>query len=442
MACASPSSPSPTPRRRAGKFAALAVVRHLLAAVAVAMTSLTPAAAADAVWSLDQGDGRVLRFDRAVSSVMVADETVADVEMIDATSAYLFGRRVGATRVIALDAQQNEVANARVQVGAGLPGHGRQQARGRRVIATGTVDDLAHGVEQHALLSGLAHEGSDVVNLMTQESLQQINLRVRFAEVSRQALLSYGVNWQALMHSGSFAFGLITGGPLSAGAGATNTAAGGFQSNRASVDLILDALQSNGALEILAEPNITTVTGRSASFLAGGEIPVPVPVTQDMVGIEYKPYGVSLVFTPTLLPNDRISLQVRPEVSTLAGSGIAEIAGMKVPTFRVRRADTQVEVASGQTFAIAGLFQRDSATDADQIPLMGDIPILGHLFRSQRFQRNETELVILITPYLVRPVSGQASATPLDPASENPAALAQGGMAPRRNASDFGFYVF
>lgn len=403
---------------------------------------MKPALAAAAVWTVGKGDGLVVRFDRPVTSIMVADEAVADVEVLSPTSAYLFGRNTGSTRVTALDAQEKVVVNARVRVGVGLEGKVEETARGRRVVAKGTASSLEEGVEQHALLSGHAAEGVQGVNLTTQESLQQINLRVRFAEVSRQELLRYGVNWQALINSGSFAFGLITGGPVSSGAGAGNTLSGSFSSNSANVDMILDALQSNGALEILAEPNITTVTGRSASFLAGGEIPVPVPVTNEMVGIEYKPYGVSLVFTPTLLPNDRISLQVRPEVSTLAGSGIVEIAGTSIPAFRVRRADTQVEVGSGQTFAIAGLFQRDSSTDADQLPLLGDIPILGNLFRSKRFQRNETELVILITPYLVRPVSGQSAATPLDHASENPANLMLGDRANRRNAADFGFFVF
>src|SRR5690606_40281894 len=159
------------------------------------------------------------------------------------------------------------------------------------------------------------------------------------------------------------------------------------------------------------------VTGHTASFLAGGEIPVPVPVNSDLVGIEYKSYGVSLVFTPTLLPNDRISLQVRPEVSTLSSAGLVEIAGVDVPSFNVRRADTQVEVGSGQPFAIAGLFQRGNSTDSNKLPLLGDLPILGNLFRSKRFQRNETELVILITPYLVQPVSEKTTASPLDPAS-------------------------
>ena len=161
------------------------------------------------------------------------------------------------------------------------------------------------------------------------------------------------------------------------------------------VDGLLQALQRNNLLQILAEPNITAVTGETASFLAGGEIPIPVPVGNDLVGIEYKQFGVSLMFTPVLLPNERISLEVRPEVSSLTSSGV-EIGGISVPGLQVRRADTVVEVGSGQTFAIAGLFQRDASNAIERVPVLGDLPILGNLFRSRRFQRSETELVILI----------------------------------------------
>lgn len=393
--------------------------------------------------TIGKSDGRIVKFNRVVESVFIADDTIADIQMITSRSAYLYGKNIGTTRITALDANQNIVMDQPVAVGTGTgQGNLQEQVTGKRVVVTGNVADLEDAVQQGALLSA-TDDGSMVsVNMMTQADLSQVNLRVRFAEVSRQELLSYGVNWSALFNSGSFSFGLMTGGSLTATPGATNVISGSFNSNSASIDLLLDALQSNGVLEILAEPNITTVTGRSASFLAGGEIPVPVPVNSEMIGIEYKSYGVSLVFTPILLPNDRISLQVRPEVSTLSNTGLVEIAGTKIPSFNIRRADTQVEMASGQTFAIAGLFQRGSSTDIDKVPLVGDLPILGHLFKSKRFQRNETELVILITPYLVRPVSAKVSATPLDSSLENPARLTISTPAGLGKVSDFGFYVY
>ncbi|MDF2644015.1 MAG: type and secretion system protein RhcC2, partial [Pseudomonas sp.] len=209
----------------------------------------------------------------------------------------------------------------------------------------------------------------------------------------------------------------------------------GLNSGNVNIDAMLEALQTNGVLEVLAEPNITAMTGQTASFLAGGEVAVPVPVNREVVGIEYKPYGVSLLFSPTLVPNGRIALQVRPEVSSLMSTTTLDVNGYQVPSFRVRRADTRVEVGSGQTFAIAGLFQRESTQDVEKVPMLGDMPILGNLFRSKRFQRNETELVILITPYLVEPVRERVVATPLD--AQRASAAASG----PRSGGAFGFYM-
>jgi pilus assembly protein CpaC len=146
---------------------------------------------------------------------------------------------------------------------------------------------------------------------------------------------------------------------------------------------------------------------------------------------------VSLLFSPTVLPNERIALQVRPEVSSLMGSNTVNVSGYQVPSFRVRRADTRVEVGSGQTFAIAGLFQRESSQDVEKVPMLGEMPILGNLFRSKRFQRNETELVILITPYLVQPVRSRTLATPLDARPEGATTASAG----PRNGGMFGFYL-
>eukprot|EP01133_Synstelium_polycarpum_P012434 gene12434-14587_t len=237
-----------------------------------------------------------------------------------------------------------------------------------------------------------------------------------------------------MFSNGTFSFGLITGGPLAA-ATAGGLAAAGSGSGNTNIDGMLDALQANGILQILAEPNITAMTGQTASFLAGGEVAIPVPVNRDLVGIEYKSFGVSLLFNPTLLPNGRIALQVRPEVSSVVSGGTVDFGNFHVPSFSVRRADTRVEVGSGQTFAIAGLFQRESSQDIEKLPLLGDLPILGNLFRSKRFQRNETELVILITPYLVEPVRSRTLATPLD---AQPATAAAAGP---RSGGAFGFYM-
>jgi pilus assembly protein CpaC len=180
---------------------------------------------------------------------------------------------------------------------------------------------------------------------------------------------------------------------------------------------VLDALEEEGFVSILAEPNLTAMSGESASFLAGGEFPVPVAQDDDTLTIEFKEFGVSLSFVPTVLDPHRISLRVRPEVSQLSSNGAIEINGLTIPALTTRRAETTVEMASGQSFAIGGLFQSNIAQGDDGVPYMNDLPVLGPLFSSQRFQRQESELVIIVTPYLVEPSSEQL-ALPNDRISE------------------------
>ena len=389
-----------------------------------------------------------MRFAEPVDSVMVAEPGVADLQVISPGVIYLFGKRAGSTTLVALGSDEREIASLQINVGSNArPVSNALRARhpysgtevtgvGNRLAARGQVSGVGEALDLNAMLDPAGQEWQGAVNTATYAGSAQVNIRVRFAEVSRDELLRYGVSWNALFNNGTFSFGLLTGGNLAAEAagGASNLIGVGLDSGNFNIDSVLEALQSNGVLEILAEPNITAVTGETASFLAGGEVPVPVPVNSEMVGIEYKPYGVSLLFSPTLLPGERIGLQVRPEVSSLMGGSTLDVAGYRVPSFRVRRADTRVEVGSGQTFAIAGLFQRENAQDVEKLPLLGDMPILGNLFRSKRFQQSETELVILITPYLVEPMQRQAMITPLDRATGMHA------EAPTRSSA-FGFYL-
>ncbi|PVZ12527.1 MULTISPECIES: type II and III secretion system protein family protein [unclassified Pseudomonas] len=435
--------------------ATLAVSRWLFGATSLLLALVaqaeTLAPGARGTLELASGQGRILHFSRPVESVLVADPTVADLQVVSPGVIYLFGKAPGSTSLIALGDDGNEMANMALSVGTSTaavsaplsrlhPGSNAQvTAAGNRLVARGQVGDVAEATDLNALLSIEGQNLQPALNTTTLPGSAQVNIRVRFAEVSRSQLLSYGVNWNALFNNGTFSFGLLTGGPLASAAqvaGATNTIGAGIASGNVNIDAVLDALQSNGVLEVLAEPNITAMTGQTASFLAGGEVPVPIPVNRDTVGIEYKPYGVSLLFNPTLLPNGRIALQVRPEVSSISSQNSTVANGVIVPAFRVRRADTRVEVGSGQTFAIAGLFQRENTTDVDKVPALGDMAILGNLFRSKRFQRNETELVILITPYLVEPVRERVAATPLD--AQPGSTTAQAGP---RSGGAFGFYL-
>ena len=200
---------------------------------------------------------------------------------------------------------------------------------------------------------------------------------------------------------------------LGLGAGSTNL---GLAGKLLGVDIAgaLDLAEADGLVTTLAQPNLTALSGETASFLAGGEIPIPISQSLGQVSIEYKQYGVSLAFTPTVLADGRISMRVRPEVSQLTSAGSVQINGFTVPGLTTRRAETTVELGSGQSFMIGGLLQNTHNNSVDKAPGLGDLPILGSLFRSNSFRRNETELVIVITPYLVKPVSANQIALPTD----------------------------
>jgi len=264
-----------------------------------------------------------------------------------------------------------------------------------------------------------------VRNRLSVAMAPQVNLRVRIAEVERSVARELGFNFEVLGKVGSVVLGAGTGRTfvdLAATArkfirsptGADNYL---LSSHTNSLDLngIIDALEANGMVSVLAEPNLTARSGETASFLSGGEFPIPIDNRDRSIVVEFKKYGVALDFTPTVIDGGRISLHVRPEVSQLDPNSGVEINGIKIPGLRVRRADTTVELASGQSFAIAGLLQSNSANDVRATPGLGNIPILGALFRSTRFQRSETELVIMVTPYLVQGASSpRVIATPFD----------------------------
>ncbi|WP_163266843.1 type II and III secretion system protein family protein [Chelativorans alearense] len=411
-------------------FAALALaLMALYAGVAQAQTG-SPTPVEEQV-DLYVGQGRLLRFSQPVESVLMADSTIADLQIVSESVVYVFGLKPGVTNLIAITGDQQVEASMRFRVG--VDSSAAQDARrmlqpnsmteltffGNRIVAVGQTQGVDEALAVDDVARTYSPPGQPPINNTTIMGSQQVNIRVRFAEVSRNELLAYGLDWNATVTDGSFSFGMFKTGDVSDPNLGFN-----IGTNNVNIEVLLEALQRNGVVKILAEPNLTTATGRTASFLAGGEVPVPVPGGggSDTVTVEYKPFGVSLLFTPTLINNNRIALNVRPEVSSLSEAGGVVVDGLNLPSFVVRRADTTVEVASGQTFAIAGLFQRRLSTNLQKFPVLGDVPVLGALFQSQRFQREETELVILITPYLVEPISQGQLATPLDRPAPQPRA--------------------
>jgi pilus assembly protein CpaC len=417
------------------------VIRVAFAAVLAALLVL-PAAAQDAprprveggasasVTPLNVGEGRILRMPREVSQVLVADQAVADVQIVTPRVVYVYGRGVGQTTLHAVDARDGVVASVTLRVGRSAAAAQSDLPRrasgvtmdfvGDRLAVGGTVRDVGEALEVEAGARSYSPPGIAPLDRTRLAGSQQVSLRVRFAEVSRTDLERLGINWSVVANPGNFAFQLFTGGFLR-GFDTSETfglLGGGFRDRRTAADALIDALRREGVLTLLAEPTLTTYTGEPARFLAGGEVPIPIPVREGVIGIQYKRFGVQLDFLPVVLPGERIGLRVRPEVSEVAqGSGIT-IQGTSVPAFTTRFAESTVELASGQTLAIAGLFQRRTADTLDRVPLAGDVPVLGALFRSSRFQRAETELVILITPFIVEPVANpRAIATPIEAAT-------------------------
>jgi pilus assembly protein CpaC len=393
--------------RAAWKLKAGAFLLAILLVPPVAGQTPTSSSSSRQSIELMVGQGRLLQLDEAAESVYVGDTTIADLRIVAPDVVYVYGRKIGSTNLIATSAEHKVRANVAFRVVADS-GFANQAARdlqptthtslklfGNRVAAVGRTRSVEEAVDVQNAADTYSPPDQPPINDTTINGSQQINIRVRFAEVSRDDVQRLGIG-----SSSGIAFG---------GSGSE-------------VDALVGALQRNGMLTILAEPNLTASTGRPASFLAGGEIPIPMPGNQaGQITVQYKPFGVSLEFTPTLIRNNRIALRVKPEVSSLSRVGAVKANGVDLPSLMVRRADTTVEVASGQTFAIAGLFQRQMSLDYEGTPEIADLPILGSLFRSARYRRDETELVILITPLLVKPVRDRGLATPLDrPAPPRP----------------------
>jgi pilus assembly protein CpaC len=290
------------------------------------------------------------------------------------------------------------------------------------VLLTGTVANPEDVAEAQRLTQAYVGGDTQVISRLKSATPLQVTLKVRIAEVNRSLMKSWGMNLLSRDRTGGFNFGIGRGNPgtIDDAGGATFNVSGtattlaGF-GHFLGLDLLgtLDIAATDGLATVLAEPNLTALSGETASFLAGGEFPIPISQGNNAISIEYKQYGVGLAFTPIVLGDGRISMRVRPEVSQLSDAGAVTLGTYRVPALITRRAETTVELGSGQSFMIAGLLQNTGNNSVDKTPFLGDLPVLGALFRSTKFQRQETELVVIVTPYLVRPVSGQI-ATPID----------------------------
>lgn len=423
---------------------------------------------------------RTFRVETPFATIVAGSSDIIDVKSLSDHLIYIQGKQTGTTNVILFDSSMKQIGILDVEVGidtgnlqqnirAGTGSQGiRVSSSEGQVVLSGVAVDAVAAERAVAIATGTVAKGGTVVNAMSVAAPQQVMLEVRFLEVNRDAGRNLGVNLYAANANGTNVGNTGLGnlntaagrtpiggintanGPLGAGGGAVGSpptgslpllgtvgtlvgTAGGVSplpfaslltsivrtSGGGSVDLLISALETKGLARRLAEPNLTTLSGDAARFLAGGEFPVPIPNTTTngfpTVTIDYKKFGVELAFVPTVLSRGVINLRVEPSVSELDFSNAVVIQGTTVPALTRRDARTTVELRDGQSFAIAGLLQTRNRQDVSQLPWIGSVPVLGTLFSSKSYQQQETDLVIIVTPHLVAPAApGQQLASPLD----------------------------
>nr|WP_246350920.1 type II and III secretion system protein family protein [Sphingobium boeckii] len=405
----------------------------------MASTAATPADAAPTgasqpanTLNLSTGRGTLVTLSSPMSDLFVANDAVADVQVRSPTQLYIFAKGPGETTVYATTKSGAVAYSANVRVGLNIStvdsmlqlampdSEIKATPMNGLVLLTGTVASPDDAAEAERLAQAFVGTGTQVISRLKTATPLQVNLQVRIAEVSRGFSKSVGLN--LLASGGGFVFtqgranALDTSGPVNIITGTGSGSTLGLIKNLlgVNVEAALDLAETDGFVTTLANPNLTALSGETASFLAGGEIPIPLAQQLGQITIEYKQYGVSLAFTPTVLADGRISMRVRPEVSELSTTGGIRLNNFDVPGILTRRAETTVELGSGQSFMIGGLLSNSASSTIDKAPFLGDLPILGALFRSKSFKRQESELVIVVTPYLVKPVSANQIALPID----------------------------
>jgi pilus assembly protein CpaC len=376
---------------------------------------------------------QVLRVSQPVTRVTVGNADIADVQPLSDHSFYVLGKAIGTTNVTVYGENGELLAVVDVLIGGDLEGvkaalHANMPGTAIDVRAVndtialgGVVDSPAKIAQAVEIAKHFVDKDKAVINNLRLKGTQQVMLQVKIAEMQRS--VSKDLGFKPFLSAGKTTsttnptgFSLSTLDPVNLSNFAL--AAGRAVAGNFTFALAIDALEERGAVKILAEPNLVAMSGDTANFLAGGEFPVPVSQNTSAgvptVTVEFKPFGVSLAFTPTVIDGELINLVVAPEVSQLDKTNAVTFSGFTIPGISTRRAKTTVELRDGQSFAIAGLLSSDFTDDMRGLPGVMDVPVLGALFRSSQYQRNETELVVIVTPKLVQPVAAGSLAAPTD----------------------------
>lgn len=428
--------------------------RFLKAAIAGLTLSLTAAAptmapaetlrvlrgAASSALSVPMNRAVVVESDVPFTELSIANPGIADISSLSDRTIYVLGKEPGRTTLTLLGADGRLITNVEVHVSPDmaefkerltqiLPGENIEvRTANDGIVLSGTVSSIARLDRALDLAERYAPER--VSNLMMVGGTQQVMLKVRFAEmqrtVSKQLSSSLRFGGTALggdlsVNGGTNGVGAGIGvggvpllGTVASDAEANGAVVFGFGAGALEVDILLEALESRGVVRSLAEPNLTALSGQEATFLAGGEYPVPISQEEGTITIEYKPFGIELNFVPRVVDQDIINLELVAAVSAIDPSNGISIDGFQIDAFTRRETSTTVEMRDGESFAIAGLLSDDFTDLKGQVPWIGDVPILGALFRSAEYQRSQTELVIIVTPHLVTPTRGEALALPTD----------------------------
>ena len=389
---------------------------------------------------LEISKGVLMRLEKEAGTIFIADPAIADVQVKSPKLIYLTGKAAGETTLYVLDEAERVIMSRRVHIRHNLsklsstlrnllPGSKiRLDSINGGLVMSGRVANAGQAADAKLIAGRVG--GAGLISQLSVTEPHQVQLRVMIAEVARSVLKRFGVNMASALSIGSGALSINSGGPfiqtpfsfldpsvsktfLTHSTG-SNAALFNFNNGTIDANAMLDALDREGLITVLAQPNLTAVSGETAQFLAGGEFPIIAPGSGGDVSVSFKSFGVSLSFTPTVINGNRINLKVRPEVSQLSSTGAVQVSGFFIPALTTRRTETTVELGSGQSFAIAGILQNNINRNIEKFPGLADLPILGPLFRSDRFERNETELVIIVTPYIVRPISDNRMALPTD----------------------------
>ncbi|MEJ1170921.1 type II and III secretion system protein family protein [Variovorax sp. CCNWLW235] len=405
----------------------------VLCLLASGVWAVAPATAADAAAAparaalqlrIDAGTQKELLIGKGIERMAIADETVAGVALTrqtpnsPAARLIVTGKAAGRTTLMVWEKGQ---ANAIVYA---------LEVRRRTSTLNGSLNSMeAHQEARDAAMSAGGEKSALVDRSVVNVRSNTVQVEVKIVEFNRSVLKQAGLNiFSTRANSNGFSFGVFTPSSLRSASFAPDGSLSGEHNNplaqafsllfnfgKAGIGLNVGFLEGNGMARVLAEPTLVALSGQSASFLAGGELPVPAPQGLGTTSIEYKPFGIGLTLTPTVLSNDRIVLKVAPEASDLDYTNSLSIGGVAVPAISTRRADTTVELGDGESFIIGGLVSRTTTSNADKVPLLGDIPVLGTFFKQNKYQMSEKELVILVTPHLVKPIARGTDLAPYLP---------------------------